>query len=61
MLTVQDPEKPQYGQMQLVFTPDPITLRQWVVTTPQGERTTVILGPIDTETKLDRALFEIPK
>ena len=60
VLTVHDPDKPNYGQMQLVFTPNPTTLRQWVTTTPQGERTTVILGPIDTRTKLDRALFDIP-
>ena len=59
VLTVHDPDKPQYGQMQLVFTPDPITLRQWVTTSPYGERTTVILGPINTSEKLDRSLFDI--
>ncbi|MEM0976325.1 MAG: outer membrane lipoprotein carrier protein LolA [Pseudomonadota bacterium] len=60
ILTVHDPDKPKYGQMQLVFTPDPVTLRQWVVTSPRGERTTVILGPLDTKTRLNNSLFDIP-
>ncbi|MEM9717164.1 MAG: outer membrane lipoprotein carrier protein LolA [Pseudomonadota bacterium] len=59
ILTVQDPDKPQYGQMQLVFTENPTTLRQWVVTTPTGERTTVILGDIDTDVRLSRDLFDV--
>ncbi|MEO1561968.1 MAG: outer membrane lipoprotein carrier protein LolA [Pseudomonadota bacterium] len=59
VLTVHDPDQPQYGQMQLVFTPDPVTLRQWVVTTPQGERTTVVLGPLDTQGRIDSSLFDI--
>lgn len=60
VLTVQDPERPQYGQMQLVFTENPTTLRQWIVTTQSGERTSVVLGPIDTKAKLSRDLFDVP-
>jgi len=43
-VTAQDPENPQYGNIQMVFTGNPVELRQWIVTDDTGQQTTVILG-----------------
>lgn len=43
-VTAQDPDHPEYGTIQLVFTANPTELRQWVVTDDTGNQTTVILG-----------------
>lgn len=43
-VTAQDPAHPEYGNIQLVFTADPVELRQWIVTDETGQKTTVILG-----------------
>lgn len=40
----QDPDHPEYGSIQLVFTANPTELRQWIVTDETGQTTTVILG-----------------
>ena len=60
-ITLQDPENPQYGNIQLVFTPDPVTLRQWVITDDAGSQTTVILGDMQTDVSLGGGLFNIPQ
>jgi len=44
----QDPENPEYGTIDLVFTAAPVTLRQWVITDDLGQQTTVILGELQT-------------
>lgn len=44
----QDPAKPEYGSIEMVFTGEPIELRQWVVLDGSGQRTTVILGELVT-------------
>ena len=45
-ITAQDPDNPQYGNIQLVFTANPIELRQWIVTDDTGTQTTVILNDL---------------
>lgn len=55
----QDPEYPEYGTIELVFTADPIALRQWVITDDLGIRTTVILGELKQGEELDPFLFDI--
>ncbi len=60
-ITLQDPENPQYGNIQLVFTPSPVTLRQWVITDDAGSQTTVILGDMRTGGGLGGGLFNIPQ
>ncbi|KIT16700.1 LolA family protein [Jannaschia aquimarina] len=59
-VTLQDPENPQYGNIQLVFTPNPVTLRQWVITDESGQQTTVVLGDMRTDVNLGTSLFNIP-
>jgi outer membrane lipoprotein-sorting protein len=55
----QDPEHPEYGSIELVFTADPVELRQWVITDDLGAETTVILGEMTKGGKLGARLFDI--
>ncbi len=58
-VTAQDPQNPEYGDIRLVFTADPVQLRQWVVTNGAGEGTTVILGEMTTGAPVPARLFSI--
>lgn len=55
----QDPENPEYGTIALIFTGDPVELRQWVITDGSGQATTVILGDMQTGPDLPASLFDI--
>ncbi|WP_151717785.1 LolA family protein [Gemmobacter serpentinus] len=44
LVRAQDPEHPEYGSIDLVFTANPVALRQWVINDNGGSQTTVILG-----------------
>jgi outer membrane lipoprotein-sorting protein len=57
-VTAQDPENPEYGSIQLVFTGNPIELRQWIITDDGGSQTTVILGALERK-QLPNRLFNI--
>ena len=59
IVTAQDPEHPDYGQIKMVFTGDPVELRQWVVVDGTGQTTTVILGQLTTGVSLSQRLFNI--
>ena len=43
-VVAQDPANPEYGTIQLIFTPNPVTLKQWIITDGGGGQTTVVLG-----------------
>lgn len=60
-VTLQDPAHPEYGNIQLVLTPNPVTLRQWVITDDSGAQTTVILGDMETGVGLGAGQFNIPQ
>jgi outer membrane lipoprotein-sorting protein len=55
----QDPENPEYGSIELVFTADPVELRQWVITDDLGAQTTVILGEMKKGGEMGARLFDI--
>lgn len=55
----QDPENPEYGSIELVFTADPVELRQWVITDDLGAQTTVILGEMKKGGQMGAGLFDI--
>ena len=55
----QDPENPEYGTIELVFSANPVELRQWVITDDLGQQTTVILGEMKKGGKLGEAMFSI--
>lgn len=61
VVTAQDPEHPEYGNIQLKFTSNPIELRQWIVTDGQGARTTVILGQLTPVQSFPATLFSIDR
>ena len=58
-VTAQDPENPEYGNIQLNFTGNPVELRQWIVNDANGGQTTVILGDLKTGGRLRSSLFNI--
>jgi len=60
IVTAQDPENPEYGNIQLVFTGDPVELRQWIITDDAGGQTTLILGQLERGVQLSSRLFSIP-
>ncbi len=55
----QDPDHPEYGTIELVFTDKPVALRQWVITDDMGQQTTVILSELKTAGSLRSNLFDI--
>ena len=59
VVTAQDPQHPEYGNIQLVFTANPTELRQWVVTDDGGQRTTVILGDMQQGGAIPASRFSI--
>jgi len=56
----QDPAHPEYGSIDLVFTADPVELRQWVINDANGSSTTVILGDLRRDVRLGNERFVIP-
>ncbi|MGI3166506.1 LolA family protein [Pseudooceanicola sp. 200-1SW] len=59
VVRAQDPENPEYGHIELIFTGDPVELRQWVITDEAGSQTTVILGELETGIRLGTGMFSI--
>lgn len=58
-VTAQDPDNPNYGSIQLVFTANPVELRQWIVTDEFGSETTVILNDLIPGGAIGDILFNI--
>lgn len=58
-VTAQDPNKPEYGTIQLGFSSNPVKLRQWVITNGSGEQTKVMLDDLTTGKEYSVFLFSI--
>ena len=58
-VTVQDPDNPQYGNIQLVFTANPVELRQWIITDDLGNQTTMMLNYLTTVAPIGDIMFNI--
>lgn len=58
-IKLQDPENPDYGNIQLKFTSQPVQLRQWIITNDAGEQTTVILGDMQNGIQIGSRPFSI--
>ncbi len=58
-VTAQDPDRPEYGNIRLMFTDDPVELRQWVITDGSGAETAVVLGGVRTGVTYPTATFSI--
>jgi outer membrane lipoprotein-sorting protein len=61
IVKAQDPENPQYGNIQLKFTGNPVELRQWVINDGNGSQTTVVLGDLQKGGTLPNNLFDVGK
>lgn len=59
LVTAQDPRRPEMGYIQLIFTANPIQLRQWIVTDEANTQTTVVLGDWKEGRSLPDRLFNI--
>jgi outer membrane lipoprotein-sorting protein len=55
----QDPNLPELGTLQLVFSDNPVVLRHWIVTDGSGQKTTVVLGDFQYNQTLRNRLFSI--
>ncbi len=58
-VVAQDPKHPEYGQIRLLFTSNPIELRQWVIVDGSGGETTLILNEMTKGMPLRSTLFNI--
>lgn len=58
-VVAQDPEHPEYGTIRLIFTANPLQLRQWVVTDEVGYETTVVLDGLETGNDYPPSMFSI--
>ncbi|GHE03533.1 cell envelope biogenesis protein LolA [Defluviimonas sp. 20V17] len=59
IVTAHDPKHPDYGSIQLIFTPDPTQLRQWAITDQSGQKTTIVLGDMKTGISIPPKTFDI--
>lgn len=58
-VTAIDPDAPKRGSITLVFSDNPLELRQWTVTDEQQKLTTVVLSGVRRNIELERVLFSI--
>jgi outer membrane lipoprotein-sorting protein len=56
-VTLFDTDKPKEGQLTLVFSDQPLMLKQWVVEDAQGQSTTVALDKMETNVDFKQSLF----
>jgi outer membrane lipoprotein-sorting protein len=59
VITAQDPAHPEYGNIELKFTSNPVELRQWVINNDSGSSTTMVLGALTKGDSLPNNLFDI--
>lgn len=59
IVTVQDPKHPEYGNIQLKFTGNPVQLRQWIITNDAGQETTVIMQELKETSSIPSRKFNI--
>lgn len=55
----QDPDHPEYGSIELVFTAGPTELRQWIIRDDTGGETTIILGEMKKGGSFPASYFNI--
>lgn len=60
-ITAQDPKNPDRGSIELHFSDNPVQLRQWVIQDGSGTETTVVLGDLNRNVRLENKLFNITR
>ena len=56
--TVTKAKNPENGTIKMVFSDNPLSLKKWVITDPQGIKTTITLNNTKRAVKIDPILFE---
>lgn len=56
-VTAVDPDNPGQGSLTLIFNDNPLELRQWIVTDPEGRQTTVALNEVKRGVETPVRLF----
>ena len=56
-VVAQDPKHPDYGNIELIFAPNPVRLTGWVITDDAGNQTVVKLSAFDTSQSYPPTLF----
>ncbi|MFC3124889.1 outer membrane lipoprotein carrier protein LolA [Pseudoroseomonas globiformis] len=56
-ITLRRRDAPAEGRLSLIFSEEPMELRQWLVVDGQGRQTRVTLSAIETGMRLERGLF----
>ena len=59
LIVLQDPDRPEYGSIQLMFTDNPVQLSQWIVDDNSGSQTQIVLGGWVQGQELPNILFNI--
>ncbi len=54
-----DKKRPTSGKLELVFSQNPITLREWTITNYSGEKTRVLLEKLSINEPINTELFNI--
>ncbi|MFK7878037.1 MAG: outer membrane lipoprotein carrier protein LolA [Paracoccaceae bacterium] len=58
VVTAQDPNNPDIGTIQMLFTANPVELRQWVINDGNGISTTMVLGALDKAARIANSKFD---
>lgn len=58
-VTAVDTARPEQGEIVMVFSDNPLELRQWVIVDAQGQRTTVALRDMRTNVSIPASRFVI--
>jgi len=57
LLTLEQTDEPELGQVELAFAKQPLELRRWAVTDAQGLTTHILLERAEVDSKIDKKLF----
>ena len=61
IVTAQDPNNPESGQIQMKFSNAPLALTEWVLRDEYGAQTLVRLDQVSQGMSFPRALFDIDR
>ncbi|MDE0765678.1 MAG: outer-membrane lipoprotein carrier protein LolA, partial [Amylibacter sp.] len=59
IVITRDPRGKIPGEIEMAFSGNPTTLRQWTITDQSNQKTTIILGKLHKQKFLPRSLFSI--
>lgn len=60
-VTLVRTEDPEDGNIMMVFSDQPLSLRKWIVTDAKGVKTTVSLNSLNSGVKINPSVFDIEK